>query len=73
MQIATSSNTERRFGIFPKAPSTGRRYTVTVDTPSGATQHDFVDLDSAIKKAREMVELGMPLTVIKPRSCDTAG
>lgn len=73
MQIATSNNSERRFGIFPKAPSTRHRYTVTVDTPSGATQHDFVDLDSAINKVREMVQLGMPLTVIKPRSCDTAG
>lgn len=73
MQIATSNTLERPFAITPKEPSQHRRYTVTVETPSGTTQHDFVDLDSAVEKVREMVRLGMPLAVIKPRSCDTAG
>ena len=46
---------------------------MTATSEYGTCHHDFVDLDCAINKIRELVVLGIPDLSIKRSTCDTAG
>ena len=72
MQTTTSNNLESAFAISPKAPSAPLRFTVTATSEYGTCHHDFVDLDCAIAKMRELVVLGIHDLSIKRSTCDTA-
>ena len=73
MQTTTSNNRESVFATSPKALSAPLRFTVTATSEYGTCHHDFVDLDCAINKIRELVVLGIPDLSIKRSICDTAG
>ena len=73
MQTTTSNNLGNAFATSPKALSAPLRFTVTASSEYGTCHHDFVDLDCAVNKMRELMVLGIPDLSIKRSSCDTAG
>ena len=73
MQTTTSNDLESAFATSPKAPSAALRFTVTATSEYGTCYHDFVDLDCAINKIRELVVLGVHDLSIKRSTCHTTG
>ena len=71
MQTTTSNNLGNAFATSPKALSAPLRFTVTASSEYGPCHHDFVDLDCAVNKMRELMVLGIPDLSIKRSTCHT--
>ena len=71
MQTTTSNNLGNAFATSPKALSAPLRFTVTASSEYGTCHHDFVDLDCAVNKMRELMVLGIPDLSIKRSTCHT--
>jgi len=73
VQTTTSNNLGSAFATSPKALSVPLRFTVTASSEYGTCHHDFVDLDCAINKMRELMVLGLPDLSIKRSTCHNPG
>lgn len=64
MPTTTSPALERAFATSPREPSQAPRFTVLAVSEHGTIDHDFVDLDCALKKMRELLVLGISYVTI---------
>lgn len=70
MQITISPATERGFATTPRERTRSPRYTLVAVNARGSCDHEFVDLESAMRKMQELLVLGIPYVTIsrKPAS-----
>lgn len=73
MPTTISRILEKPFATTQREPSTAHRYTMTATSEHGTCHHDFVDLDCAISKMRELMVLGFIDLSLKRSTCHTSG
>ena len=60
MRTTTSNVQERRFATTQRVRTPSPRYTVRATSAHGSCDHEFVDLQCAVQKVKELLTLGIP-------------